>query len=186
MYCQHCQDHVLNLSKFDVQAKAPLDRLRCLGDYSGALKQILIKIKFDDRKDCADFLANRIKPLLQDMFEEIDMVIPVPSHSSRFTMRGFYVVDQVFKSCLKSQEDTYLYRKYPSLPSYLLSKKARELQLRYAFKCHASPKLRGARVMLLDDIVSSQSTLIACARCLKAVGAKRVEAIGLAYKQTKP
>ena len=183
LYCKDCEERILDLALFDVPAKEPLDSLQCLADYSGGVKQILAKVKFDDRKDCADFLAKRIKPLIQDKIKDFDFIFPVPSHKSRFMMRGFYVVDQVFKPLLPAQQETCLFRKYPSLPSYLLSKKLREWQLHNAFECWESAKLKGAHVLLLDDVVSSQSTLIACAACLKAAGAKHVAAIGLAYKK---
>ncbi len=61
-----------------------------------------------------------------------------------------------------------------------LSNSARRRNVNQAFRCKDGDAMRGKRILLLDDVMTTGSTAAACARALKAAGAARVALLTLA------
>ena len=70
-----------------------------------------------------------------------------------------------------------LRRVRPGLAQVGLSPAPRRRNVREIFRCVGAPP---PYVLLVDDVVTTGSTLDACARALKDAGAKRVEALVVA------
>jgi len=107
-----------------------------------------------------------------------DMLIPVPLHKLRMFKRGFN------QAC---ELGSYLSRVFdiPLLTSSLrrhrnteaqsgLSRKQRRKNVRGAFYWHGTKKPTG-HVALIDDVMTTGTTVTECARVLKKAGAKRVD-----------
>jgi predicted amidophosphoribosyltransferase len=58
-----------------------------------------------------------------------------------------------------------------------MSRRDRLKQLESAFAPASQGKIRGAHLVLVDDVITTGATLEAAARILKAAGAKRVSAV---------
>lgn len=61
-----------------------------------------------------------------------------------------------------------------------LKRQQRLSQLEQAFEIRNTERVRGAHIMLVDDVVTTGATLEAATKVLKAAGANRVEAIAFA------
>ena len=107
-----------------------------------------------------------------------DMLIPVPLHHLRFVSRGFNqayelaayagrVLDiPLFTGALRRRRNTKAQSG--------LSRKQRRKNVQGAFFWHGNRK-PGRHVILIDDVMTTGTTVTECARVLKKAGAKRVD-----------
>ena len=107
-----------------------------------------------------------------------DTLIPVPLHYSRLLRRGFNQAYELSAYAAKTLDipilDSALRRKRRTRAQSGLSRKQRRRNLKGAFYWHGSAK-PGRHVALVDDVMTTGSTVGECARVLKKAGAKRVD-----------
>lgn len=112
---------------------------------------------------------------------DADIVVPVPLHGRRLAERGFNqaeVIAQHFATLSGLPVSRDLTRKRYTKPQAQLDPEARRKNLSGAFMWKGE-RVRG-RVLLIDDVCTTGSTLAECARVLKEAGAKEISAICLA------
>lgn len=107
-----------------------------------------------------------------------DMLIPVPLHRLRLIKRGFNQAVELGSYAGKTLGipllSTGLRRKRNTKAQSGLSRKQRQSNVRGAFYWHGSKK-PGRHVALIDDVMTTGTTVTECARVLKQAGAKRVD-----------
>lgn len=113
-----------------------------------------------------------------------ERVIPVPLHISRLRQRGFnqaLVLARLFFPAAKGRilVDA-LCRIRASVPQAGLSGAARRKNLRGAFRVREGADLMGRKVCLVDDVLTTGSTVSECSLALLAAGVKEVEVLTLA------
>lgn len=112
-------------------------------------------------------------------------VIPVPLHLRRLRWRGFNQSELLARSISKHFKvrtyENILWRAKNNNPQAEVKlKKDRKKNIKNCFRCRASKSIKDKTVFLIDDIVTTGSTLEECAKVLKKNGAKRVVAITFA------
>jgi ComF family protein len=112
-----------------------------------------------------------------------ERIVPVPLHPRRLRERGFNPSALLARSLARehrSRFDASLLLRVRDTPSQTgLGRRARRANLRGAFQVR--PGARAPQVIwLVDDVVTTGSTLIECARALRRAGARRVVAICVA------
>lgn len=110
------------------------------------------------------------------------LLVPVPLHPRRLVERG-YNQAALLAAALRRPlglrtKMTGLTRERRTAVQAGLGAEARSANMRGAFR--ARPALRGARVILVDDVATTGSTLAACCEALHAVGAEPLGALVLA------
>jgi ComF family protein len=149
--------------------------------YEGALREIIHAFKYGARRSLAKPLARLMRPLA--MFEGIDAVVPVPLHRTRKRTRGFNQSKDLAKALkLEAPVLNALRRVRATRPQTDLPAAQRHRNVRDAFALSAlrKPLPRDACVLLVDDVCTTGATLEACARVLKAAGARQVRALTVA------
>jgi ComF family protein len=115
---------------------------------------------------------------MRDFFTSFDCVVPVPLHRRRFAERGFNQAETVafaiesgcgggvvvLKDCLKRIKNT------PRQAG--LGREERLANLDGAFVC--ARDVSGKKVLVVDDVLTTGTTLVECARVLRAAGAREV------------
>jgi len=105
--------------------------------------------------------------------EDIDSVIPVPLSSSRLRSRGYNQAVEIARHVAREKLDlTACVRVGDSAPQTGLDLASRRHNVRGAFRC--TRPLEGARVAVVDDVMTTGATLDEIARVLKQAGAARV------------
>lgn len=152
--------------------------------YEGALKQSLLRLKFSGRKEYGAFLGKLMcvygAPYIRRIQPEI--LIPVPMHRSRQNRRGYNQAEllaRVLGNTFHIPVRTDLVQKRKSTKAQKeLNRKARRKNLSQAFTVSSQAR-RYCRVMIIDDVYTTGSTIEAVAGNLKAKGVKEVYFLSL-------
>lgn len=123
-----------------------------------------------------DLLVRAAAPVLRAA--EWDLVVPVPLHPTKQREREFNQAELIAVGLARALNLPWrtdlLRRKAATRTQTLLSKVQRANNVRHAFAPHPRVKLNGARVILVDDVLTTGATTSACARVLRAAGAGEV------------
>ena len=174
---QICDDCLLDHFAFD--------RARAMFLYQEPVKSLLLSFKFGGRLTGLATLGALTKQAGVDtLFSEPDLVLPVPLHIRRLRSRGFNQSLLLARTCFPAwRHKIYpdiLLRMYATTPQTRLSGKARRTNLNGAFAVPDPQKIKGKRILLIDDIFTTGSTLHECAKILRQAGAKHIDAFTLA------
>jgi len=113
-------------------------------------------------------------PLLQ----RVSVIMPVPLHSERLRQREFnqslLLADQIGRVLGIPVSPSNLIRTTPSLAQTSLSRKNRLKNLRGAFAVRYPDEIRKQRVLLIDDVFTTGTTVNECAKSLRKAGSSDV------------
>ena len=161
------------------------DFARALFAYQPPVPALILALKFAGQLtglSSLGALAARSPFLTQ--FTEPDLVLPVPLHPARLRARGFNQALLIARACFphwRSHLDTALLRRQRSTrPQAQLSGRERRTNLAGVFALKDPERVRGRRVLLVDDVFTTGSTVQECSRVLAAAGAERIEVFTLA------
>jgi ComF family protein len=115
--------------------------------------------------------------------QRVDTLIPVPLHPTRLRQRGFnqsLLLAQQAGDLLSVDVKDALTRTRRTDAQVNLGAKQRMANVAGAFAVQPSIAVAGLSVVLIDDVVTTGSTLSACAEALIAAGAASVKAASLA------
>ncbi len=106
-----------------------------------------------------------------------DLIIPVPLHANRLKSRGFNQAAEIARHVSNHLDIPWysnrLIRLYDTAPQAGLHRKERWANLRGAFACPTP--LPDARILLIDDVLTTGASLSACAEALRHAGASHVD-----------
>lgn len=149
--------------------------------YSSTLKEMLHKLKFEGESKFLQPLAEEAVFLAQAYSESsFDMVVSVPTDAARRKQRGFDIPESIFAGALAVKgawQPQVLVRIKATAPQYGLAPDKRRSNVRGCFKVQGD--VRGAKILLVDDILTTGATLDEAAKTLKQAGAKSVYALTL-------
>lgn len=160
------------------------DHLDCA--YSGwyfdeTFQQMIHEMKYQESRMVAQIFGHNLGILLRDELTalDIDAVIPVPLHAARLRERGFNqstLLGRALAEELKNvcREDI-LMRKRNTVSQTKLGSEERKENMKSAFSVKDLGNF--TRFLLIDDILTTGSTLSACAEALKSAGAEFVGAV---------
>ena len=151
------------------------DAVGYFGLYEDWLRDALLRFKFDGELAQGPFLAACLLQASQCL-PRPDVLVAIPQHRSRLRKRGFNQAHELAKVLARRTgvplEASLLTRVQQGPLQHTLSGEARRRNLAQAFA--ASPAVRDRSVWLVDDIMTTGSTLAAAAQTLKDAGAARV------------
>jgi ComF family protein len=111
-----------------------------------------------------------------------DLVLPVPLHFRRLRERGFnqsgLLAGELARKLRVPVSFDVIVRKNRTLPQTRLNRRERLKNVKGAFELAGARKVRDRRILLVDDVFTTGTTLSECARTLKSKGgASEVHAI---------
>jgi ComF family protein len=154
------------------------DRGMCLYEYEGSVRDAVIRFKMYDRPDYAEFFGDEMFKFFveNNMKKEYDYVTAVPMHISGIKKRGYNQSELLAKRFAKNAGLEYmnLLSKPKNIkPQHTLKRDERRKNVKNAFNSLCD--LSGKSVLLIDDIITTGSTVNECCRILKKAGAKNVD-----------
>ncbi len=160
---------------------------RSAGRFDGPLREVIHAFKFEGRRLLAEPLGRLLLSAGREVLVDTDAVVPVPLHPLRSLARGFNQADDLARQ-LKLPVWRVLRRPRHGPPQAGLPAGARRLSPRGHFAPGLRTRMRrplgrplaGARLVLIDDVMTTGATLDECARILRGAGAAEVRALTVA------
>jgi len=112
------------------------------------------------------------------------ILMPVPLEKKKLKWRGFNQAEELAKGLISFLKipliNDVLIKTRETLPQVELSGREREENIKGAFSCRNKEKISGKKILLVDDIYTTGSTMKEAARVAKAAGAKEIIGIAVA------
>ena len=162
------------------------DRARAVFRYDDASRDLILSFKHADRTDSAPAFAQWLARAGAGLVGDADLIVPVPLHWSRLFTRRFnqaaLLAFALGKRSGKSVDAMVLKRRRATETQGHKGRLARFRNIKGAIT--VDPRriqaIRGKRVLVIDDVVTTGATVSACAKALLAGGAKAVDVLALA------
>lgn len=158
-------------------------RARAAVRYDEIARTLVHALKYGDRLDLAPTLGRWMAHAGRDLFIGADALIPVPLHWRRLWTRRFNqsaaLADAISTTVSVPVLPDVLKRIKPTPQQVGLSRSEREQNVQGVFRVPPEKRgeIRGRRVVLVDDVLTSGSTVDACTRALLRAGAAEVDVV---------
>jgi competence protein ComFC len=169
--CANCEHRVLH---FDCAVAAYRSR--------GVVRKLVHDLKYGKQRHLRFPVAEWLRETLNDprlRGRRFDAIVPVPLHPARERERGFNQAALLAELLARSASlplRSVLERIRYTTTQTAYDRAERMENLRDAFRLRKNGNVRDLRVLLIDDVLTTGSTLSECARVLKAAGAISVHA----------
>ena len=154
----------------------PIACARAAGPYDGALRAIIHAFKYDRRRSLARPLAALMRRAGAEALDGADACVPVPLHWRRRWQRGFNQAEELAVH-LGVPVVCALRRTRRTHVQAALHADDRAANVAGAFAARWRALVAGSVLVLVDDVATTGATLEACARALRAAGAREVRAV---------
>ena len=163
----------------------PLDACLAACTYAWPWPDTIARFKFRGEAGWARPLATLLRsaPWVELALERCDAVLPMPLAPGRLRERGFNQSLELARRLAPRKTDaTLLLRTRETPPQSGLARAERLRNLRGAFAVEPlrAEKVKGRRLVLVDDVMTSGASLFAAAETLKLAGAAHITAVVLA------
>lgn len=172
--CKQCQNNPLQF----------IDGIRAASYFEdNPIRPAIHFLKYRNHKAIASTLARILVDAFRRYNLSVDVIVPVPLHTSRLRERGYNQSELLAAevgSFLNLPVDTdTLHRIRKTRSQMSLTASERHQNVVDAFSCRSN-NLAGQTVLLIDDVCTTGTTLDACAAALKDSGALSVWGLTLA------
>lgn len=159
------------------------DRARAAFRFDNVGRALIHALKYGDRLEVAVALSGWMARAGSDILADAEMLVPVPLHWTRLLSRRFNQAAELTRH-LSAQTGIanapqLLRRARRTRHQVGLTRAQRLENVTGAFRVaeEARALVRGARIVLVDDVLTTGATLEACARVLRRAGAARIDVL---------
>lgn len=157
-----------------------------LGPYEGALREAILRAKQSAGEPVSEMLGRTLAEVRGAELRALaaTVVVPVPLHWRRRLTRGYNQAAAIARELAEvlklPVQPSWLVRTKPDEQHSQPSASARAANIRGAFRVGRRASFAGASVLVVDDVMTTGSTLAEAARVVRAAGAERVNVAVLA------
>ena len=189
--CKHCEK-MISKYKLNYIENCKDDKTKyfdfCFSalKYEGIIRDKIISYKFGEKsylyKTFTKIIINNKK--ICRFIKLYDIIIPVPMFKSKQSVRGYnqsmLVAKEISRQAgIKYLSDALIKIKDTNVQS-TLNKQKRLNNVKNAFKVQKQDIIKGKKIIILDDIYTTGSTVNECSKVLKQAGAKEIFVITIA------
>lgn len=162
------------------------DRARAVAQFGPVVRELIHGFKYGDRHDARRLFGRWLAGAGTELLADADVLVPVPLHRWRLLGRKFNQAQLLAGEISRLSRipvDPFILERVKSTPSQVgLSEAERRHNLSGAIRVSAKARARveGAKLVLIDDVITTGSTAAACARVLRRAGAQRIDILALA------
>ena len=192
MYCVKCGVPIENEATYCLMCQnngRHFDFVRSCFVYANEIKKLILNLKFHNCKWLAKYFADMLFDCYNLYDLNAELIIPVPISKEREKQRGYnqtmmFAKPLAEKLNIPIATDTILKVKDVS-PQTKLSGKQRHENVKGAYKVFNTTSVKGKRVLIIDEILTTGSTMDEVAKQLKIAGASAVYGLVLASPKYK-
>ncbi len=161
-------------------------RARAVAQYDAVARKLVHGLKFSDRTDLAPWMAQWMVRAGGELLNDRPVIVGVPLHGRRMFFRRFNQSAELARHIAKISENRYtpqiLQRIRATRQQVGLRAKERLANVRGAFWVPPDQKIniKGRRILLVDDVLTTGATLNAASRALLRAGAQSVDCLTFA------
>lgn len=167
-----------------IKKSPPVDRVFAPFCYSEGMMELMRRYKYGSAYYLEPLLADLLLATVGDWQGEYDAIVPMPMHPQRWLERGFNHAEQLAKA-LGQHIGTPLYcqhlRRIKKTPRFASGIKRRE-RMRLIANSFVLDAPLPARVLVVDDVMTTGASCNEVARYLKTQGVIQVDAMVLARR----
>lgn len=159
------------------------DHARASFQYNSQSRALVLSFKYADCQELANTLAMRMVVAGKGVLDSAEMLVPVPLHRLRLLRRRYnqaaVLSEALSRACnIPACSDALIRRRFGDSLGHK-SPEERSLTVQGAFGVNPkySALLKGVRVLLIDDVLTSGATVNACAHMIRSAGAKSVDVL---------
>ncbi len=148
--------------------------------YDGIVREEIIKYKFQEKSYSYKMFSEIIlkdKELCK-MLSEYEIIISVPVSKKRKKERGYNQTELISKEICKRLNIEYakdiLYKTKNTIAQSKLNKEQREENAKGVYEIRNLDKINGKKVLLIDDIYTTGSTVNECSKMLRQAQLKKI------------
>lgn len=158
-----------------------------LFSYQNFIRTLLISYKFHYKpylyKTLAKIIVNSKKNC--NFLKSYDIIIPVPISKKRMNERGYNQSELIARQLVNDikqlkLENKCLIKQKDTKPQSALNQKERQENVKQVYFVQNTEKIKGKKIILIDDIYTTGSTVTECSKMLKQAGASKVGVITIA------
>jgi ComF family protein len=184
-----CQNCWLKIPEFNGQldqslSKRTFDRLFILFEFEDTIRQLIHLLKYKRHLTLASYFG--IEASIRFDFchhNPYDEIIPVPLHPTRRRERGYNQSEEIALALARiiniPVKSEHLMRIRLTSTQTRMTREERDMNVMGAFKCTAN--LSQKNILLIDDVITTGSTVEACLKVLKDAGAKKIDVLVIAH-----
>ncbi len=168
-------------------AKAPKwHQARAAIAYDDISRQAILELKHAGRRDGLSAMCNWMALAGRDILPDTDWLVPVPLHYQRLATRGFNQAAWLTQGVARQTGTLALVdalsrkRNTPSQGGLTARQRRRNVAGAFEVRQSRRSRIKGSTVTLVDDVLTTGSTLAACTKALYKAGATRVNVLVLA------
>ena len=167
-----------------VEAPPAFDRARSALRYDDGSRGLILAFKHGDRLHGAPAFGEWMRRAGASLLADADLIMPVPLHWTRLFTRRFnqaaLLAHAIHRAGGPRVAPDWLMRRRRTPSQGEFGPEGRQRNVRSAFTLKPGASVRGLKIVLVDDVLTTGATLEECARVLKRAGAVRVDALALA------
>lgn len=198
--CAHCN---MNLPRTDLHkqkdnaveqlfwGKIPLERATSFFYYrkGSNYRQILHRLKYRGEKEIGEVMGRCMATELlpYDFFSDIDVIIPVPLHPKKQRARGYNQSEWIARGISGisgiSVDTTSVSRKKNTATQTRKTVFERWENVNQTFTLHLPERFVGKHLLIIDDVLTTGATTVACASVFDGVEGVRISVLTLAVAE---
>lgn len=158
------------------------NRGRAAAIYGGGARAMILALKHGDRPDIARTAAKWMVRAGADILAQTDVLVPVPLHWRRFLSRRYNQAAEISRHLARISSQHHapdMLRRVRPTEMQHASAHIRRANVRNAFQVprHMRKAVAGARLTLVDDVLTTGATLNAATHALLSAGAENVNVL---------
>lgn len=189
-FCKRCgREFALDLAEDQeclkcISHSPHFDKARSLFKFDEYSKNIIHAFKYYDKTILAKSFAEMMVARYHNDIIQNDIIVPVPMHRLKRLFRMYnpaqILAQELHQIINLPIEMNVLVKTKWTKPQTTLSRKARLKNINGSIRIENIEKIKGKKVILIDDVITTSTTIDLCAKLLKKAGAKEVIALSIA------
>jgi ComF family protein len=172
-----------NLCQRCIDVPPPFERARAALNYDNASRRLVLPFKHGDRTEFVTVLARLMATAGAKLLREADVLVPVPLHRRRLFTRRYNQAALLAQSLRRmtgrpAVVDALVRRHATeSLGGKSVAERREEVAGAFSVRPRRLRAIKGRRILLIDDVMTSGATAAACSEALLAAGAASVDVL---------